>query len=52
MKRIANNIPVYLLLLLTVAGVIFWWKANFPGQIQDIFRGKDLAEAEFSVTSP
>ncbi len=51
MNRIATNIPVYLLLLLMVAGVIFWWKANFPGQIQDIFRGKDLAAAEFTVTN-
>ncbi len=52
MKRIATNIPVYLLLLLTVAGVIFWWKtSNFPGQIQDIFKGKDLAAAEFTVTN-
>ena len=52
MKRIATNIPVYLLLLLTVAGVIFWWKtSNFPGQIQDIFKGKDLAVSEFTVNN-
>ena len=52
MKRIATNIPVYLLLLLTVAGVIFWWKtSNFPGQIQDLFKGKYLAETQFTVTN-
>ena len=47
MKRIA----ISLLLLLTLAGVIFWWKTNFPGQIQDIFKGKDLAVSEFTVTN-
>ena len=49
MKRIAS-ILISLLLLLTLAGVIFWWKTNLPGQIQDIFKGKDLAETEFTIT--
>ncbi len=50
MKKIAS-IPISLLLLLTLAGVIFWWKTNLPGQIQDIFKGNNLAAAEFTVTN-
>ena len=50
MKRIAS-ILISLLLLLTLAGVIFWWKTNFPAQIQDLFKGKYLAETQFTVTN-
>ena len=50
MKRIAS-ILISLLLLLTLAGVMFWWKTNFPGPIQDIFKGKDLARIEFTITN-